>query len=178
LSYHLGADNLIRVLKEKDLGIEITRWILKTRVDDTSYKDRLLVLRLLPLTYDREVKDLVFFYKALYGLIDLNINDYVTFVSHGRTRLIQNPSIMLKPNFCKTTTFQASYFNRIVKLWNLICTVAPFSCFSSVSTFKTFVIKFYFSLLSSIFDIDYPCTPLQLATVPAIETIFFLIFFL
>jgi len=66
------------------------------------------------------------------------------------THLAQNPSIMLKPNFCKTTTPQGSYFNRIVKLWNLICTVAPFSCVSIVSTFKTFVTKFYFSLLSSI----------------------------
>jgi len=41
----------------------------------TSHKDCLLAIRLVPLTYDREVKDLVFYCKALYGLIDLNIND-------------------------------------------------------------------------------------------------------
>lgn len=48
-----------------------------------------------------------------------------------------NPSIMVKPNFCKTITFQASYFHRIIRLWNLICTIAPFSCLSSVSAFKS-----------------------------------------
>lgn len=37
---------------------------------DSTYIDRLLALKLIPLTYDREVKDLVFFYKALHGLID------------------------------------------------------------------------------------------------------------
>jgi len=57
---------------------------------------------------------------------------------------------MLTTNFCKTTIFQASYFNQIVKLWNLICTVSPISCFPSVSTFKSFVTKYYFSLLSSL----------------------------
>ena len=40
-----------------------TRWILQTRVGEMSYKDRLLALNLLPLTFDRELKDMVFFYK-------------------------------------------------------------------------------------------------------------------
>ena len=38
-----------------------TRWILKQRVGVMSYRDRLLTLKLLPLTFDRELKDLVFF---------------------------------------------------------------------------------------------------------------------
>ena len=38
-----------------------TRWILRTKLGEISYKDRLLALQVLPLTYDREVKDLVFF---------------------------------------------------------------------------------------------------------------------
>jgi hypothetical protein len=41
-----------------------------------SYTQRLLALGLLPLCYDREIKDLVFFFKALYVYINLNINDY------------------------------------------------------------------------------------------------------
>ena len=39
----------------------VTRWILKQRVGVMSYRDRLLTLKLLPLTFDRELKDLVFF---------------------------------------------------------------------------------------------------------------------
>ena len=38
------------------------------------YKDRLVTLDLLPLCYDRELKDLIFFYKALCGYIDIDIS--------------------------------------------------------------------------------------------------------
>ena len=58
-----------------------TRWILKQRVGVMSYRDRLLTLKLLPLTFDRELKDLVFFYKCLNGFTDLNVSDFVSFVS-------------------------------------------------------------------------------------------------
>ena len=95
-----------------------TRWILKQRVGVMSYRDRLLTLKLLPLTFDRELKDLVFFYKCRNGFTDLNVYDFVSPVSHGRTRL--SNSYNLKTPVCKTSTFQASYFNRIVKLWNYI----------------------------------------------------------
>ena len=36
-------------------------------------------------TYDSEVKDLVFLYKALYGHIDIDIS-FIKSVSHGHTR--------------------------------------------------------------------------------------------
>ena len=38
-------------------------------------------LNLLPLSYDREIKDLTFFFKAMYGYYDLNIFYYVSFVT-------------------------------------------------------------------------------------------------
>ena len=88
-----------------------------------SYRDRLLTLKLLPLTFDHKLKDLVFFYKCLNGFTDLNVSDFVSFVSHGRTRL--SNSYNLKTPVCKTRTFQASYFNRIAKLWNYICKFSP-----------------------------------------------------
>ena len=43
-----------------------SRWILRTRRDETSYKERLTLLDLLPLSLDRELKDLIVFYKRLY----------------------------------------------------------------------------------------------------------------
>ena len=72
-----------------------------------------MTLKLLPLTYDREIKDLVFFYKTLYGHIDLKIlmNSYVSFIEHRRTRLNQVASVVLQIPLCRTTTFQSSYFN-------------------------------------------------------------------
>ena len=40
-------------------------WILQVKPGKLSYKERLIILDLLPLTYDCEVKDLVFLYKSL-----------------------------------------------------------------------------------------------------------------
>jgi hypothetical protein len=74
-----------------------------------SYEDRLKTLNLLPLTYDREIRDLVLVYKCIFGLTDLNIEQFVSFIHHNRTRT-QNPSLMLKSPYCRTSTFQGSFF--------------------------------------------------------------------
>jgi hypothetical protein len=66
------------------------------------------------LVYDRELRDLVLVYKSIFGCIDLNIEQFVSFVQHSRSHS-QNPSLVLKPSYCKTSTFQASFFNRVVK---------------------------------------------------------------
>ena len=41
-----------------------TKWILRIKTGEIPYEQRLMTLKLLPLTYDREIKDLVFFYKT------------------------------------------------------------------------------------------------------------------
>ena len=89
-----------------------SRWILRTRKDESSYKERLTLLDLLTLSLDCELKDLIFFYKCLYCSTDLDVWNYESFVSHDRTRL--SKSFDLRTPFCKTSTFQDSYFNRIV----------------------------------------------------------------
>ena len=130
--------------------------LLKQRVGVMSYRDRLLTLKLLPLTFDRELNDLVFFYKCLDSFTDFNVSHFVSFVSHGRTRL--SNSYNLKTPVCKTSTFQASYFNRIVKLWNYICKFSPTTSFSTTASFCNFVTEHMFHLLHNHFDIYYPCT--------------------
>ena len=57
----------------------------------------------------RELRDLAFFHKSFHNSTDLNVNEFVTFVSHGRSCSL-NPSIMLKPACCTTSTFQAIIF--------------------------------------------------------------------
>ena len=44
-----------------------------------SYKERLLSLNMLPLAYDREMKEILFFYKAIHGYIDRDVSYYATF---------------------------------------------------------------------------------------------------
>ena len=77
-----------------------------------------------------------FFYKCLYCRVvpDLDDLNYVSFVSHGRTR--QSDSFNLRTPLCKTSTFQASYFNRIVKLWNYVCKLAPQPVFACLMPFN------------------------------------------
>ena len=130
-----------------------TRFIIKQRVLVMSYRDRLLALKLLPLTFDHEHKDTLL---CLNGFTDLNVSDFVSFVSHGRTRL--SNSYNLKTPVCKTSTFQASYFNRIAKLWNYICKFSPPTSFSTTASFCNFVTEHMFHLLHNHFDIYYPCT--------------------
>ena len=65
-----------------------------------SYGERLLALDMLPLAYDREIKDLVFFYKAVY------VSNYVTFNNHPRTSVASLPAGILlfrpvRPPLCK-----------------------------------------------------------------------------
>ena len=60
-----------------------SRWILRTRRGEMSYKECLIMLDLLPLSLDRQLKDLVFFYKCLYCSTDLNVLNYVSCFSRS-----------------------------------------------------------------------------------------------
>jgi hypothetical protein len=82
--------------------------------------------------------DYLFFYTPC-SISDLNVHNYISFVTHNHSRLCRNPNLLLKTPLCKTTTYQNSYFNRIVKLWNSVCKVAPPNTFSSVKTFKYYL---------------------------------------
>ena len=76
-----------------------------------SHKERLIRLHMLPIVYDRELNDILFFSKCLYGQTDLNVHNFVSFVTHGRTK--KSNSLNLNIRFCKTSTFQASYFSSL-----------------------------------------------------------------
>ena len=134
-----------------------TRWILKTNVGEMPYEDRLTTLNQLPLVYDRELRDLVLVYKSVFSCIDLNIEQFVSFVQHSHSRS-QNPSLVLKPSYCKTSTFQASFFNRVVKPWNFVCKIASTDKFASLSIFKRFLHATYSNLVKDTFNVDMPCT--------------------
>ena len=145
-------------LKRKIESVQrrVTRWILQQRKREQSYKDRLVTLNLIPLCYDREIKDLVLFYKALYGYIELDISKFVSFVPNGRTR--SSHVTTLKTPFCRTSTFQSSYFNRIVKLWNNLIVATRLNSLSSLRQFKRFITGRYKLELIRTFDLTISCT--------------------
>ena len=139
-----------------------SRWILLMHKDQSSYKEQLTLPDVLPLSLDHELKDLIFFLNAFTVL---DVRNYVSFVSHDCTRL--SHSFHLLTPFGKTSTFQASYFNRIVKLWNYVCKLAPPTTFSSPTAFQLFVCKLMSTHLSWIYEINYyPCTWTLVPTCP------------
>ena len=72
-------------LRIEDVQRRASLRILRLKRGDLTYVDRLKKLDLLPLSYDREIKDLIFYYKCRYGLIDLDIDGFTPIVS-SRTR--------------------------------------------------------------------------------------------
>ena len=48
--------------------------------------------------------------------------------------------------------------NRIVKLWNYVCKLAPPTRFCSPNAFQLFVCKLMTTHLSRVYDLKYPCT--------------------
>lgn len=91
-------------VKVEQVQRPVTRWILSLKPGQMSYVERLLALDMLPLAYDREIKDLVFFYKAVYRHIDIDVSDYVTFNNHPCTRCSQSAGCYLAFLACKTST--------------------------------------------------------------------------
>ena len=68
------------------------------------------------------------------------------------------PSPLIKVPLCKSNTFKASYFNRLVKIWNYSCKILPPTTFATLSSFKRNIRSTYKHLLGTMFDIEMPCT--------------------
>ena len=87
-----------------------------------SYQDRLVRTSLLPICYWHEYLDLVFLFKALHGLIEIDPDVLPkTLVPSRLTRSTSNPNALLfRPTKCKTLTFQRSYLSRITRIWNTL----------------------------------------------------------
>ena len=124
-----------------------TKYILGYQ--DLEYKDRLNTLNLMPLSFRREIGDLVFFFRCLHGDYELDTRDYVSFVSPtGMHTRSASDTFKLKVNFCKTESHKMFFFNRIVPIWNQL----PLAARSSVVVlldFKAKVSDFYHLKLDS-----------------------------
>ena len=60
-------------------------WIIKKNRGELSYVEGLRNLNLIPLVYDREQKDLIFYYEYKNNMIDLDVEQYIKTTS-ARTR--------------------------------------------------------------------------------------------
>ena len=128
-----GIEKLERVQRRA------TKFILKT--EDT-YACRLNKLNLLSLEKRRLLADVTFLYKALNGIIDINVEPYVDFykeTDHYSFR--HNDKLTLKMRYARTNVLKFSFFHRVVGTWN------SFPLFireaTSVNSFKALVKRFF-----------------------------------
>ena len=112
-----------------------------------SYKNRLNLLRLLPLSYWHEYRDLCFFFKCHHGLYNLDISSFTRFAS-GRTRSASNLNLL--NNSSRTSLFRDSFFNRISNLWNSL--PPNLRSTDSFFIFKKSLYNFYLAKFNTYFD--------------------------
>ena len=77
----------MRQLSIKIEGVQrrATMWILMKKRGERSYVERLKKLNLVPLVYDREQKDLIFYHNWKNNMIDPDVEHYVE-TTTSRTR--------------------------------------------------------------------------------------------
>ena len=130
-----------------------TRYILHYP-DNMSYNQRCSALNLLPLSFRREIADAVYLFKYIHEPRNYAISrNFVSFVpSNTRLRSASHGRLLKQP-FSRTVTFENSYFNRVVHIWNSLPRHIR-DC-SDLNVFKHAVNQFYWSKLMS-YDADIP----------------------
>ena len=123
---HLGYATQVWSPQSKDLLRQLeriqrraTKYILDLPfICDLTYKDRLINLNLLPTCYWHEMLDIMFFFKAVTGLVKVSANVLpTTLAPSSRLRSRGNPDAALfVSKKCKTVTFHRSFFNRSVRI--------------------------------------------------------------
>ena len=127
---------------------------------DMGYKERLISLDMLPLSFRRELCDLTFFHRCKMEQYDINVDEYVIFnADHQKNRPTTRQSsdpFSLIIHRCKTESHKDSFFNRIVPLWNQLPQVIR-AC-NSTSAFKGHVFNFLQTKFQSNFMSSNVCT--------------------
>ena len=136
--------------------IELVQWrATKYILSDysSSYKARLITLKLLPLMMQFELNDVLFFVNCLKNPTNaFNIYEYVTFSSHT-TRCTS--ALKLKHSITKTNSERHSYFNRLPRLWNSLPVI---DLSLSLPTIKKKLKQFFWEQFNCKFSSDNPCT--------------------
>ena len=115
------------------------------------------MLDLLPLCYWHEFLDLVFFFKCIHGMV--NINNNVLPPTQNRERITRSADtncLMFITTKCRTATFQKSFLSRCARVWNILPNELT-SKNASFGSFKNRLYNYYKSALD-IYDVEDPRT--------------------
>ena len=142
------------ILSLESVQRSMTRYILN--YPGASYVERCTTLDLLPLSYRREYLDLVFIFKCIHRLFDVDFSHEFSISSSVNGLRSAHNGTLLTNSYTRTELFKASFFNRIPHLWNALAFDIRMS--NSLSVFKIKLCTFYRSKLSFSFNVDLPCT--------------------
>ena len=88
---------------------------------EESYRDRLLSIDILPICYWHEFLDLVFFFKATNDIVCVSHDVLPERIVPTRvTRASASNAKSFRPNKCRTSTHQHSFFVRTSRIWNAL----------------------------------------------------------
>ena len=110
-----------------------------------TYKERLVLSNLIPTSYWHEYLDVLFFFKSINKHIFLSESTIPTRLKPSRpTRSVQSPNIAsFKTSKCRATTFQRSFINMTVRIWNLLPSELR-DCKLSFPHFNNLLLKHYY----------------------------------
>ena len=119
----------------------------------SSYKSRLLKLKLLPLTMIYELKDVCFFVKSFQQTsTSFNIMDFVAF-SPNNTRSGSHRKLVQQ--LVRVNRSKQFYFNRLPRLWN---SLPPIDLSNSYTTIVAYLKRIFWDHFISTFDQFNTCT--------------------
>ena len=120
---------------------------------DVTYKTRLQLTNLLPISYWHEYLDMVFFYKAVNNLVFIDSEALpVTRPFTRSTRTSRSSAITYIPNRSRTVTYQRSFFIRACRTWNVFPAELRTSHIS-LALFKILLLQYYKKALN-LYDAD------------------------
>ncbi len=143
------------IKKLESVQRSMTRYILGYP-ESATYRDRCVDLNILPLSYRREINDLLFLFRSMHGYYDVNVHQNLEFVSTNSRLRSGSEGTLLRNQLVSTDRFKYSFFNRVTRTWNGLpeslrnCTV--------FNTFKDGINQFYNDKLLNQYDVNSPCT--------------------
>ena len=133
-----------------------TKFILKLPfVCAETYKDRLITLKLLPITYWHEYLNIMFFYKAINNFATISNEVLPQPITPSRlTRTTVDTNVLsFRPRKCKTLTYQRSFFIRVVRTFNSLPESLRQKNLSLVR-FRSLLLEFYHNATRAVYDVD------------------------
>jgi hypothetical protein len=124
-----------------------------------SYKERLALTNLLPLSFRRETLDLNFFKKGRAGIFGQDIKMICNIKQDRQNRRLDPNNSLVKTTKVKSETYAHYFTNRIIRSWNSLpheVRDMPFNRTSSV--FRNRIKQIYINKLTNTFNVDNDCT--------------------